>query len=145
MIGEMTDDVVVWEVNQQINLMNAIFSQVVNHHVQKLRKEKCCGCEIDHPSQRRHDCIMMSEEESWITYGLEAIEHVLEHGILWKQFREAIRIMKLVPHEHILQHFQKLSSQYETTLELLTGLHFKADLSEYQDILGYLHCWKNEH
>ena len=145
MIGEMTDEVVVWEVNQQINLMNAIFSQVVNHHVQKLRKEKCCGCEIDHPSQRRHDCIMMSEEESWITYGLEAIEHVLEHGILWKQFREAIRIMKLVPHEHILQHFQKLSSQYETTLELLTDLHFKADLSEYQDILGYLHYWKNEH
>ena len=145
MIGEMTDEVVVWEVNQQINLMNAIFSQVVNHHVQKLRKEKCCGCEIDHPSQRRHDCIMRSEEESWITYGLEAIEHVLEHGILWKQFREAIRIMKLVPHEHILQHFQKLSSQYETTLELLTDLHFKADLSEYQDILGYLHYWKNEH
>ena len=145
MIGEMTEEVVVWEVNQQINLMNAIFSQVVNHHVQKLRKEKCCGCEIDHPSQRRHDCIMMSEEESWITYGLEAIEHVLEHGILWKQFREAIRIMKLFPHEHILQHFQKLSSQYETTLELLTDLHFKADLSEYQDILGYLHYWKNEH
>ena len=145
MIGDMTDEVVPWEVKQQCNLMNAIFSQVVNHYVQKLRKEKCCGCEIDHPSQRRHDCIMMSEEEGWITYGLEAIEHVLEHGILWKQFREAVRIMKLVPHKHILQHFQKLSSQHETTLELLTELHFKADLSEYQDILGYLHYWKNEH
>ena len=67
MIGEMTDEVVAWEVNQQCNLMNAIFSQVVNHHVQKLRKEKCCGCEVDHPSQRRHDCIMMTEEEGWIT------------------------------------------------------------------------------
>ena len=92
-----------------------------------------------------NDCIMMTEEKSWITYGLEAIEHVLEHGILWKQFREAIRIMKLVPHKHILQHFQKLASQHETTLELLTDLHFKADLSEYQDNLGYLHYWKNEH
>ena len=145
MIGEMTDEVVAWEVKQQCNLMDAIFSQVVNHHVQKLRKEKCCGCEVDHPSQRRHDCIMMTDEEGWLTYGLEAIEHVLEHGILWKQFREVIRIMKLVPHKHILQHFQKLSSQHETTLELLTDLQFKADLSQYQDILGYLHYWKDEH
>ena len=146
MIGEITDEVVAWEVKQQCNLMNAIFSQVVNHRVQKLRKEKCCGCEIDHPSQRSITRLYhVTEEEGWITYGLEAIEHVLEHGILWKQFREAIRIMKLVPHKHILQHFQKLSSQNETTLELLTDLHFKADLSEYQDILGYLHYWKNEH
>ena len=145
MIGEMTDEVVPWEVTHQCNLINAIFSQCVNHRVQKLRKEKCCGCEVDHPSQRRHDCIMMSEKEGWITYGLEAIEHVFEHGMLWKQYREAIRIMKLVPHKHVLQHFQKLSSNHEASLELLMDLTFKADLSEYQDILGYLHYWKNEH
>ena len=141
----MIDEVVPWEVTHQCNLMNAIFLQVVNHRVQELRKEKCCGCEIDHPSQRRHDCIMMSEEEGWIAYGLEAIEHVLKHGILWKQYREAVRIMKLIPHEQTLQHFQKLSSQHEITLDLLMDLQFKADLSEYQDILGYLHYWKNEH
>ena len=145
MAGDITDEVVPWEVKQQCNLMIAIFLQVVHHHVQELRTKKCCGCEVNHPSQRRHDCITMTHEEGWLTYGLEAIEHVLEHGILWKQFREAIRIMKLLPHEHILQHFQKLSSQHETTLELLMDLQFKADLSEYQDILGYLHYWKNEH
>ena len=54
MLGEITDEVVPWEVNQQSNLMNAIFSQVVDHRVHELRKEKCCGCKIDHPSQRRH-------------------------------------------------------------------------------------------
>ena len=64
------------------NLMNAIFSQVVDHRVHELRKEKCCGCKIDHPSQRRHNCLMMTEEEGWITYGLEAIEYVVEKGIL---------------------------------------------------------------
>ena len=51
----------------------------------------------------------MTEEEGWITYGLDAIENVLEKGILWKKFREAIRIMKLIPHDHALEHFQKLS------------------------------------
>ena len=84
---------------------------------------------------------MMSEEEGWITYGLEAIQK----GIQWKQFREAIRIMRLVPHKHAINRFQKLSSNHETTLKLLMGLQFKADLSEYQDILGYLHYWQDEH
>ena len=88
---------------------------------------------------------MMSEEEGWISYGLEAIEHVIDKGILWKQFREAIRIMRLIPHNHANNHFQKLSSNHETTLELLMDLQFKTDLSEYQDILGYVHYWKNEH
>ena len=79
---------------------------------------------------------MMSDKEGWISYGLEAIEHAIEKGI---QFREAIRIMRLIPHKHATSHFQKLSSNHETTLELLMDLQFKADLSEYQDILGYLH------
>ena len=56
-----------------------------------------------------------------------------------KQFREAIRITQLIPHDHALQHFQKLSSNHEATLELLMDLILKADLSEYQDVLGYLH------
>ena len=124
--------------------MNAIFLQVVNHQVQELRKKKCCGCKIDHPSQRRHDCIMMTEE-GWITYGLEAIEHVRQQGIRWKQFREAIRIMQLIPHEHALQHLQKLSSNHEATLELPMDLMFKADFSGCQDILGYLYYWQKEH
>ena len=124
MRGEITDEVVPWEINQQCNLMNAIFSQVIDHRVQELRKEKCCGCEIDHPSQRRHDCLMMTEEEGWITCGLEAIEHVIEKGILWKQFREAIRIMRLIPHEHAVKHFQKLSSNHDATLELLRDLGY---------------------
>ena len=64
MLREITDEVVPWEVNQQCNLMNAIFSQVINQRVQflhplinDLRKEKCCGCKVDHPSQRRHECL----------------------------------------------------------------------------------------
>ena len=51
MLGKISDEVVLWEVNQQCNLMNAIFSQVVNEWVQELRKEKCCGCKVEHPSQ----------------------------------------------------------------------------------------------
>ena len=145
MFGEMVDEFVPWEVTHQTNLMNVIFSQCIDLRVQQLRKEKCCGCEIDHPSQRQHDCLMMSDEEAWITYGLEAIEHVLQKEILQKQFTEARRIMKLPPHEHVLQHFQKLKSDHVSTLEVIMDLKFNANLSEYQDILGYLYYWQKEH
>ena len=63
MVGDVADEVVLWEVNHQRNLMSAIFSQVVNHHVQELRKTMCRGCEVDHPSQRRHDCIILVNED----------------------------------------------------------------------------------
>ena len=124
MLGEITDEVVPWEVNQQCNLMNAIFSQVVNHRVQELRKEKCCGCKVDHPSQRRHECLMMSEGEGWISYGLEAIEHVIEKGILWKQFREAIQIMRLIPHNHA-NNSGKLSESCGSSLTIMQTITFK--------------------
>ena len=56
------DEVVPWEVKNLCNLMNAIFSEAIDNQVNKLRKEKCCGCIVDHPSQKRHECLMMSED-----------------------------------------------------------------------------------
>ena len=137
----MVDEFVPWEVTHQTNLMNAIFSQCIDLHVNKLRKEKCCGCEIDHPSQRRHDCIMMSDEEARITYGLEAVEHIFEKELLLKQFTEAIRILKLTPHEQVLQHYRNLKNNHVSAIELVMN----KNLTEYQDILGYLYYWQEEH
>jgi hypothetical protein len=56
------DEVVPWEVKNLYNLMNAIFSEAIDNQVNKLRKEKCCGCIVDHPSQKIHECLMMSED-----------------------------------------------------------------------------------
>ena len=77
------DKVVPWEIENLCNLLNAIFSEAVGHEVDKLRQEKCCGCEVNHPRQRRHECLMMSEEEGWIMHGLEAIERIIKHEIVW--------------------------------------------------------------
>ena len=140
---EEIDEFVPWEVKNQRNLMNAIFFQAVNLRVGKLRKERCCGCKVNHPSQRRHDCLMMME--GWENYGLEAIEHVVQHGILLNQFTEAACVMKLIPHDQVTRHYEKLAYNHEATLQLLTNLMFKADLSKYQHILGYLYYWQEEH
>ena len=143
MIGEMVDEFVPWEVTHQTNLMNAILTQCIDVHVHKLRKEKCYGCEIDHPSQRQHDCIMMTEDETWESYGLEAVQHIFEKDMIQKLFTEATRIMKLTPHEHVHQHFKNLKNNHVSTLEMI--MEKKENLSEYQDILGYLYYWQQEH
>ena len=42
----------------------------------------------------RHECLMMWEE-GWTMHGLEAIERIIKHEIVRKQFVEAIRVTKL--------------------------------------------------
>ena len=54
--------------------------------VDKLSSEKC------------HQ--LLSLEEEWIMYGLEAVEQVLEQGILKKQLIEAVSVLKLPHYEH---------------------------------------------
>ena len=75
------DEVVPWEIQNLCNLLNAIFSEVVGHKVNKLCQEKCCGCEVNHPSQSRHECLMISEEEVWTMHGLEVIERITKHEL----------------------------------------------------------------
>lgn len=36
----------------------------------------CYGCEINHPSQREHTCIMLSDEERLDWYGHETLENL---------------------------------------------------------------------
>ena len=137
------DETAPWEVRKFCELMNAIFTDVVNDKVQTLKKEKCCGCEIDHPSQRRHDCLMMSEDEAWMEYGAEAVQLIIEEQLLPKLFTEALRVMKLDPHNEVIEHFKNLLEDTETTAEFLKSQ--KTKFSEYQNILGYLYFWNKEH
>ena len=53
--------------------------------------------------------------------------------------------MKLTLNENVLQDYQKLKSNHVSTLELIMELKYKTNLSEYQDILGYLYYWQEEH
>ena len=70
------------------SLLEAIYAEAVAYEGGKLTKERCCGCEYDHPSQRQHDCIMLSEQERWQSYGLEAIERVIVKRMVWREFVE---------------------------------------------------------
>ena len=69
--NDLVVDEVSYEVKNVCDLMNAVFFEAVVCEIRRLLKEKCPGCEVDHPSQRRHDCIMLSDDEGWLLHGLE--------------------------------------------------------------------------
>ena len=87
---------------------------------------------------------MMSEEDGWIMHGLEDIERTIRQEIIWKQFIEAIRFMKLDYHEYATEHFKNLTKDHETALYFLKDLKFNSDFPEYQAILGYLSYWSDD-
>ena len=139
------NEVVPWEIENLCNLLNAIFSEAVGHEVDKLRQEMCCGCKVNHPSQRRHECLILSEEEGWIMHGLEAIERIIKHEIVWKQFAEGFRvIMKLNYREYATEHFKNLTKNYEATQEFLKDLKFNSSFPEYKAIMGHLSYWSDD-
>lgn len=39
------------------------FAAVLEDYIAKKKKSTCYGCEIEHPSQKEHDCMMMTEQE----------------------------------------------------------------------------------
>ena len=53
------------------NICNA-----VAHEVERLCVDSCNGCQVGHPSQRQHDCLMMNENERWQMYGLQAVDYL---------------------------------------------------------------------
>jgi hypothetical protein len=65
-------------------------------------------CQVGHPSQRQHDCLMMNENERWQMYGLQAIERVNGKRMVWNEFAEAMRVLKLAVDRDVLEHLQQL-------------------------------------
>lgn len=39
------------------------FAEVLEDLIAKEKKEKCAGCQVDHQSQHKHECMMQSEME----------------------------------------------------------------------------------
>ena len=139
------DEVAPSEVKNLCNLINAILLDLIANQVGQLRKKKCCGCEVNHLSQKRRDCLMMTVDEGWIMHGLEAIERINAQDILWKEFLEAIHVMKLTYHKQALIHYTNLRKDHKATIHLLMDLRKGSTLLEYEPVVNYLSYWIAEH
>jgi hypothetical protein len=84
--------------------LEGIYANAVAQEVEIFCVESCNGCQAGHPIQRQHDCLMMNESERWRMYGLQAIERVNGKRMVWDEFAEAMRVLKLAVDRDVLEH-----------------------------------------
>jgi hypothetical protein len=120
-------------------------SNAVAQEVERFCVESCNGCQAGHPSQRQHDCLMMNENERWQMYGFQAIERVNGKRMVWNEFAEAMRVLKLAVHKDVLEHLQQLEKDPDSTfVDSLMELYQNTENHELQCILNYLFHWRLE-
>ena len=124
---------------------NICESNAVAHEVQRLCVESCNGCQVGHLSQGQHDCLVMNENERWQMYGFHAIERVTAKRMVWCEFAEAMRVLKLRVERDVLEHLQQLEKDPDSTfVDSLMELHQNTENHELQCILNYLFHWRLE-
>jgi hypothetical protein len=127
------------------NLLEGIYANAVAHEVERLCVDSCNGCQVGHPSRRQHDCLMMNENERRQMYGLQAIERVNGKRMVWNEFAEAMRVLKLAVDRDLLEHLQQLEKYPDSTfVDSLMELHQNTENHELQCILNYLFHWRLE-
>ena len=52
------------------------YSAILDTLIHEEKLKSCNGCEIDHPSQRQHSCIMMASEKVWMYYRDDVVEKI---------------------------------------------------------------------
>ena len=53
------------------NLLEGIYANAVAQQVGRHCVESCNGCQVGHPCQGQHDCLVMNENERWHLHQLE--------------------------------------------------------------------------
>ena len=130
------------EYQKLFSLIEVIYTHAVFTEIERLCEENCCGCKIDHPSQRQHDCLMLTAEEKWELYYKKAVALLNDNRSVWDEFIVATRVLKLSCHKDALEHLRHLERESEIALYTLWQLHSKKKDREMNCILGYLAYWR---
>lgn len=64
------------DVERASKMLKLTFAKTVHEKVKELAMRYCYGCEVDHPSQTQHSCLMQSTIEHFYSYGKEAFQWV---------------------------------------------------------------------
>ena len=70
------------DVHMPIQMYYLGFAHQVHNKLEELAQKHCYGCEIAHPSQTQHSCLMCSEMEYFHMYGDQAYQDVIEHDTI---------------------------------------------------------------
>ena len=56
--------------------IDQLYAEMINAIAEKLREDRCNGCLINHPSQRPHSCLIISQGEAWNEFQDEAQQNI---------------------------------------------------------------------
>ena len=59
-----------------------LYAKALSEVLQTVVKEQCHGCEIDHPSQVQHSCVMYEEDDHVIMYFHDMLKKIDEQSII---------------------------------------------------------------
>lgn len=72
-----------------------VYAEAVLKKLYEVSKTHCYGCEINHPSQTHHSCLMMYDDDTMLFYYFdEALDLVNETTILEK-FEESLKLSSI--------------------------------------------------
>jgi len=74
------------DIRMMVEIYMFTYARKVREVVEDLTRKHCYGCRIDHPSQRNHSCLMMSDLEHLNMYFDDAMEEIDCQEVLnlWK-------------------------------------------------------------
>ena len=52
------------------------YAATVDKLIQEEKLNRCHGCAIQHPSQNQHSCLMMDNDDEWMSYHDEVVEQI---------------------------------------------------------------------
>ena len=98
------DEISAVEYQKMFSLIEVKYTHAVFTEIERLCEENCHGCKIDHPSQRQHDCLMLTAKEKWELYYKKADPLLNDNRSVWDEFIKATRVLKLSCHKDALEH-----------------------------------------
>ena len=127
------------------HLLEAIYIHAIQNEVNKICADNCYGCEVGHPSQRNHDCLMMEDEEKWLMYTADAVMQVKCNYCISSEFIEAARVLKVIHRENIRTRLQQLESIDDPMLlKSLREQHLTEENRKIHCIVNYLSYWRDD-
>ena len=86
-----------------------IYAKAMHECLPTIIRENCYGCEVDHPSQLQHHCLMYDREESIYMYFEELLSAVNEDDILlsWSEIVDTLDISPELVVLHKLKIYDK--------------------------------------
>ena len=64
------------------HIFQLTYANMVNELIQEEKLNRCHGCAIQHLSQRKHSCLMMDKEDSWLYYREDVVEKIDLNAVL---------------------------------------------------------------